>query len=38
MDKYSGNQGALGYQFRYDRQFLRLALLLREAVVNTVAY
>ena len=32
MDKYNGNQGALGYQFRYDRQFLRLALLFREAI------
>ena len=38
MDKHRDNQGALGYQFRYDRQFLRLALLLREAIVNTVAY
>ena len=32
MNKHSDNQGALGYQFRYDRQFLRLALLFREAI------
>ena len=38
MDKHSDNQGALGYQFRYDRQLLRLALLFREAIVNIVSY
>ena len=38
MDKHRDNQGALGYQFRYDRQFLRLAVLFREAIVNIVSY